>query len=56
VGAWLIVKRLEWVEFHLMLKPIVEAMLFVVAFIAITGLLLHSRAFALKPNAILRNE
>jgi hypothetical protein len=49
-------KRLEWVEFHLLAAPMVQALAFVLAFIACAGLLLHSRAFALKANVILRNE
>ncbi len=56
VGAWLILQRLEWVEFHLLYGRVAAVMLLTLLFIAATGLLLNARTFALKPGVILRNE
>jgi putative ABC transport system permease protein len=56
LGARLILSRLEWFEFHMLYGVMAGALLFTLLFIACTGLLLHSRGFALKATATLRNE
>ena len=56
LGAWLILQRLEWVKFHLLPLTIAEAMGLTFVFILGAGLLLQSRAFALKASVVLRNE
>lgn len=56
IGAWLILQRMDWIEFHLLGSVMVQATLLTVAFVTCTGLLFHMRAFSLKANTILRNE
>lgn len=56
LGASLIIKQLQWVEFRLLYGVIAETVLVALACVLGCGLLLHTRAFSLKASAILRNE
>jgi putative ABC transport system permease protein len=55
-GAWLILRRMDGLEFHLLYGTVVQTLMLTFAFIGCIGLLPHNRAFALKANTVLRNE
>ena len=55
-GAWLIMKRLDWIEFHLVPSAIISTIALALAFITLTGLAIHTHIFRIKASSVLRNE
>lgn len=55
-GAWLILKRLDWVEFQVMPGAIGLTVALAVAFVTLTGFVIHTRIFNTRASSVLRNE
>jgi putative ABC transport system permease protein len=55
-GAWLILKRLDWVQFHVLPVPIVVTVGLALAFVTLTGFVIHTRIFNTRASSVLRNE
>lgn len=55
-GAWLILKRFDWVAFQLIPGAVAETVVLALAFITVTGFAIHTRIFRTKAASILRNE
>jgi len=56
LGAWLILKKLDWLEFHWMFGIIAKVIVLTIAFVAFTGFIIHARVFTAKASIVLRNE
>jgi len=55
-GAWLILLRLDWVKLQLLPWPMIETVLLALAFVTLTGFVIHTRIFNTRASSVLRNE
>ncbi len=55
-GAWLILRRLDWIEFHVIPGAIAQTVCLALTFICGTGFVIHTRIFRVRAASILRNE
>ena len=55
-GAWLILKRLDWVQFEVLPGAIATTVALALAFVTMTGFVIHTRIFNTRASSVLRNE
>lgn len=55
-GAWLILKRLDWVQFQVLPGAIAVTVGLALAFVTLTGFVIHTRIFNTRASSVLRNE
>lgn len=55
-GAWLILLRLDWVAFQVLPGPILATVGLALAFVTLTGFVIHARIFHTRAGTVLRNE
>lgn len=55
-GAWLILKQLDWVQFQVLPGAIFMTVALAIAFVTLTGFVIHTRIFNTRASSVLRNE
>ncbi len=55
-GAWLILKRLDWIQFQVLPEAIFTTVGLALVFVTLTGFVIHTRIFNTRASSVLRNE